>query len=70
MSNLLLRFKAPDFPAHLYFEGNFVDKDGTEQQMFYQSFWTALKVQGHLTAEILICLQAYILSGQTAISAL
>ena len=38
MSNLLLRFKTPDFPAHLYFEGNFVDKDGTAEQMFYHQF--------------------------------
>lgn len=36
ISNLLLRFKTPDFPAHLYFEGNFVDKDGSAQQMFYR----------------------------------
>jgi len=34
ISNLSLRLKAPDFPAHLYFEGNFVDKDGTAQQRF------------------------------------
>ena len=34
ISNLLLRFKTPDFPAHLYFEGNFVDKDGMAQQRF------------------------------------
>lgn len=38
ISNLLLRFKTPDFPAHLYVEGNFVDKDGTAQQMFYHQF--------------------------------
>ena len=38
ISSLLLRFKTPDFPAHLYFEGNFVDKDGTAQQMFYHQF--------------------------------
>jgi predicted porin len=38
MSNILLRFKTPDFPAHLYFEGNFVDKNGTAQQMFYHQF--------------------------------
>jgi hypothetical protein len=38
ISNLLLRLKVPDFPAHLYVEGNFVDKDGTEQQMFYKQF--------------------------------
>lgn len=38
ISNLLLRFKTPDFPAHLYFEGNFVDKDGTSEQMFYHQF--------------------------------
>jgi hypothetical protein len=38
ISNLLLRFKTPDFPAHLYFEGNFVDKDGTAQQMFFHQF--------------------------------
>ncbi|MBI5632443.1 MAG: MtrB/PioB family outer membrane beta-barrel protein [Nitrospirae bacterium] len=34
MNSLLLRLKAPDFPAHLYFEGFFVDKDGTQQQKF------------------------------------
>jgi len=38
ISNFLLRFKTPDFPAHLYFEGNFVDKEGTAQQMFYHEF--------------------------------
>jgi predicted porin len=38
ISNLLLRFKMPDFPAHLYFEGNFVDKDGAAEQMFYHQF--------------------------------
>lgn len=38
ISNLLLRFKMPDFPAHLYFEGNFVDKDGTAEQMFYHQY--------------------------------
>ncbi|HWR58954.1 MAG TPA: MtrB/PioB family outer membrane beta-barrel protein [Thermodesulfovibrionales bacterium] len=26
-----LRFKVPDFPLHLYFDGTFVTKDGTEQ---------------------------------------
>ena len=36
ISSLNLRLKAPDFPAHLYFEGNFIDKDGTAEQMFYQ----------------------------------
>jgi predicted porin len=36
ISNILLRFKTPDFPAHLYFEGNFVDKDGAVQQKFYK----------------------------------
>jgi predicted porin len=34
ISNMYLRLKAPDFPAHLYFEGNFIDKDGTSQQRF------------------------------------
>lgn len=34
ISNLFLRLKPPDFPAHLYFEGNFVDKDGAAQQRF------------------------------------
>ncbi len=38
ISNVLLRFKAPDFPAHLYFEGNFVEKDGTAEQRFYHQF--------------------------------
>ena len=38
LSNLYLRLKMPDFPAHIYFEGNFVGKDGTRQQMFYQQF--------------------------------
>lgn len=33
-NSLLLRLKAPDFPAHLYFEGFFVNKDGTQQQKF------------------------------------
>lgn len=34
MNSLLLRLKVPDFPAHLYFEGFFVNKDGTQQQKF------------------------------------
>ncbi len=34
INSLLLSLKAPDFPAHLYFEGFFVDKDGTQQQKF------------------------------------
>ncbi|GAB4484468.1 MAG: hypothetical protein OHK006_08850 [Thermodesulfovibrionales bacterium] len=34
MSNLLLRLKMPDYPAHLYGEANFVTKDGTRQQIF------------------------------------
>lgn len=34
INNLLLSLKMPDFPAHLYFDGFFVDKDGTQQQKF------------------------------------
>ena len=34
INSLLLRLKAPDYPAHLYFEGFFVNKDGTQQQKF------------------------------------
>lgn len=30
-SALFLRFKTPDFPFHVYFDGTFVTKDGTEQ---------------------------------------
>ncbi|MEW6108285.1 MAG: MtrB/PioB family outer membrane beta-barrel protein [Nitrospirota bacterium] len=36
LSDLFLRLKTPDFPAHLYFKGNFVNKDGSAQQMFYR----------------------------------
>lgn len=34
LNSLLLRLKLPDFPAHLYIEGFFVDKNGTQQQKF------------------------------------
>lgn len=32
ISNALLRFKMPDFPLHVYIEGNLVEKNGTQQQ--------------------------------------
>ena len=32
MNSLLLRFKTPDFPAHLIIEGNLIEKDGQQQQ--------------------------------------
>jgi len=32
ISDVFLRFKAPDFPWHLYMEGNFIEKTGSIQQ--------------------------------------
>jgi opacity protein-like surface antigen len=32
ISNVFLRFKTPDFPLHLYMEGNFIEKTGSVQQ--------------------------------------
>lgn len=43
ISDIFLRIKAPDFPAHLYFEGNFVDKDGDVQQKYYK-YSTATRI--------------------------
>lgn len=34
ISNLLLRVKAPDFPAHIFLDSRFVDKSGDVQQRF------------------------------------
>jgi Putative outer membrane beta-barrel porin, MtrB/PioB len=34
MSSVLLRFKTPDYPLHVYFNGSIIDKDGTMQQRF------------------------------------
>lgn len=31
INNFFLRFKTPDFPAHLYIEGGFINKEGTQQ---------------------------------------
>lgn len=31
INNFFLRFKTPDFPAHLYIEGSFINKDGSQQ---------------------------------------
>lgn len=38
MSNLFLRFKTPNFPFHVYLSGNFIDKEGTQQQRFLSSY--------------------------------
>jgi opacity protein-like surface antigen len=32
ISDVFLRFKTPDFPLHLYMEGNFIEKSGSIQQ--------------------------------------
>jgi hypothetical protein len=36
ITDVFLRIKAPDYPAHLYIDGYFVNKDSIVQQMFYQ----------------------------------
>jgi len=38
MSNLFLRFKTSDFPFHLYVGGSFIDKNGTQQERFLESY--------------------------------
>ena len=52
ISNLLLRLKAPDFPAHLYFEGNFVVKERVQKSKCFIS--RILLLSGHLKKGILI----------------
>ena len=34
MNVLFLRFKMPDFPFHVYIDGQFIDKEGKRQQRF------------------------------------
>ncbi len=34
MSSVFLRFKTPDFPAHLYIDGTFIERSGDVQQRF------------------------------------
>jgi len=38
MSKLFLRFKMPQFPFHIYLNGNFITKDGTQQQRFLANY--------------------------------
>src|SRR4030042_4935693 len=38
MSKLFLRFKMPQFPLHIYLNGSFITKDGTQQQRFLASY--------------------------------
>jgi predicted porin len=34
INSAFLRFKTPDYPFHIYLDGNIIDKDGTMQQRF------------------------------------
>jgi hypothetical protein len=34
MTSVSLRFKTPDYPFHVFLDGNIIDKDGTAQQRF------------------------------------
>jgi hypothetical protein len=38
MSNLFLRFKMPQFPFHIYLNGDFITKNGTQQQRFLADY--------------------------------
>lgn len=38
LNNLFLRFKTPNFPFHVYISGNFIDKEGTQQQRFLANY--------------------------------
>lgn len=38
LSSLFLRFKTPNFPLHAYISGDFIDKEGTQQQRFLANF--------------------------------
>lgn len=45
INNFLLRFKTPDFPAHLYIEGGLIDKKGNIQQRFLggSGWWNGVR---------------------------
>jgi hypothetical protein len=38
MSKLFLRLKMPQFPFHIYLSGNFITKEGTQQQIFLANY--------------------------------
>jgi hypothetical protein len=40
MSKLFLRLKMPQFPFHIYINGNFITKEGTQQQRFLANYGT------------------------------